>query len=146
MTTLSGDVTQDEIKSYVIQNHCARLSNLYCTYLDNGDYAAFETLWTEEGVFEHPAETYAGLAGIRKFLSARPVNKYMRHFCTNIMVDPTSDNSATGSASFLVLQSLPKSEGPPKPNPILFGHYQDEFERQDGVWKFKRRKLTGLRH
>ncbi len=61
-----------------------------------------------------------------------------QHVTTNVIIDVDEDgNQAKSSAYFTVFQAtnnLPLQA-------IVMGHYQDEFSRVDGQWRFSRRQI-----
>lgn len=123
---------------------CTRLCTDFAWTVDNGDYAAFVALFAPDGVFERAGQASRGHAAIRSFLDARPTGRVTRHACTNIRIDMTGPDTATGSCCALMFQA-PAEKDAPLPLPVSAPwvvDYLDEYVRTADGWKFKHRRTT----
>lgn len=123
-----------------------RLCHDFAWTVDHGHYDAFVQLFDQDGVFERAGQASAGHQAIRSFLNARPEGRVTRHICTNIRIDQTGADTATGTCSALMYQALSTSAPvPPQPLPVsapVVVDYVDDYVLTAGGWKFKRRKTT----
>jgi hypothetical protein len=60
------------------------------------------------------------------------------HLMTNEIIEVSGDRATAWSRWTYVIRSADN-----KPVPALAGHYDDEFVRENGGWKFKRRSVGG---
>ena len=124
------------------QEQCLRLMNLYGFTIDTGDFDGFAELfahgeWTMEGGASAKGkdQLLAGMANVRVYEDGTPRT---RHTTTNIdlKIDETAGTAKSQCYMTVVQQT---SEFPLQV--IFSGHYFDDFERADGVWRFKKRLI-----
>ena len=60
------------------------------------------------------------------------------HLMTNEIIDVNGDHATAWSRWTYVIRNADN-----KPAPALVGHYDDEFVRENGQWKFQRRTVSG---
>lgn len=108
----------------------------YCHLLDEARWDAFAELFTEDGIFEG-VDKAQGRAGIHRFFSQdvpRLAERFW-HFCSNGTCTLDGDR-ASGRIS---MEYLSVTGGV---SYVSAGHYDDEFQRVDGQWKFRARRIT----
>jgi len=112
----------------------------YRESLDRRDMAAFAALFAAEGQWSGRTGTATGPADIQAMLEARlepnppAPGPTSMHLTTEPRIQLDGDR-ATGT---LLWSLLGRGEGD-VPIIRLLGHYEDEYVREDGVWKFWRR-------
>jgi hypothetical protein len=118
----------------------------YGEFLDARDYAAYSRLFAREGVWTGGFGSATGPAAIEAMLvenigAPEPgfVNTNSFHLITTAVVDVEGDSATVRSRYLFFIAS---DEG--RPNPVLAGRYEDEFVREDGVWKIRRRITHGV--
>lgn len=118
----------------------------YGEFLDARDYAAYSRLFARDGVWTGGFGSFTGPAAIEAMLvenlgAPEPgfVNKTSFHLITTPVVDVDGDR-ATARSRYLFFTA--SDEG--RPNPLLAGRYEDEFVREDGAWKIRRRITHGV--
>jgi uncharacterized protein (TIGR02246 family) len=117
----------------------------YGEYLDARDYAAYASLFARDGVWTGGFGSFTGPKEIQAMLEknlgkAEPgyVNKSSFHLMTTMVVEVHGDTATARSRyTFFTASS-------DKPVPSLAGRYVDEFAREDGKWKIKRRTTHGV--
>jgi hypothetical protein len=126
-----------------IQDHqqIAQLIVEYGHLLDTHDLVGYSNLFAKEGEwiggFGRAKGPRAILAMMNKYIGTAPFdprNVKGFHLLTNIVIHVHGDR-ATGW-SRIVYMVRNKDD---KPAPAMGGHYDDEFIREDGHWKFLRR-------
>lgn len=114
----------------------AELRAQYCHVLDDRDWTALAGLFTGDGEFQGLAHVKGKDAVLRFFRdTVDGIAQGFWHFCTNPTVTLDGD-TATGRIS---MQYLSVKNGV---SYVSAGHYDDEFRREDGVWRFRRRRIT----
>ena len=118
------------------------LMNLYGFTIDTGDFDGFAELFAHgEWIMEGGAtargkdQLLAGMANIRVYEDGTPRT---RHTTTNIDLG-INEEAGTAKSQCYVTVFQQTSEFPLQA--IFSGHYFDEFERTDGVWRFKKRLI-----
>jgi ketosteroid isomerase-like protein len=113
----------------------------YCFCLDNDRFAEMAALFTEDGVWDTAFGKGAGRDGIaalvRKLRGTRPPGEQQRgvHLVTNVVIKIDGD-SAHVLSNWVVAQNSPTG-----PVVSAAGGYEDDMAKQDGTWKFRRRKI-----
>lgn len=118
---------------------------LYAERIDAGDLEGVAKLFANGRILALDQEN--GIEGYHEVLamyqnSTRIHEKTgtpcTKHVTTNAIIEVNEeDNSATSRSYFTVFQAL---EGFAL-QPIIAGRYHDRFERMDGKWRFKERKM-----
>jgi uncharacterized protein (TIGR02246 family) len=118
----------------------------YGEYLDARDYAGYASLFARDGVWTGGFGSATGPAGIQAMLEenlgkAEPgfINKSSFHLMTTMVVAVDGD-AATARSRYTFFTANADN----KPVPSLAGRYVDEFVREDGQWKIKRRTTHGV--
>jgi hypothetical protein len=116
----------------------------YAELIDAGDYEgigahlAHAVITTDGSTDEiQGADAIAGMyhASTRKYENGTPLTK---HVITNPIVEIADDGfRATCRSYYTVFQ---KVDGTPL-QPVIAGHYRDEFAKVDGAWRFTRRHM-----
>jgi hypothetical protein len=125
------------------------LSNRYMVAVDAGDIETVMSTWAEDGeliwVFGHEK----GKAAVRKAMSgfggARPVNipenaksrPRTRHQIINHVIDVEGNKAKTIAYWFALTNNTPQGDV----QLLYFGHYEDELEKVNGKWLFKKRHV-----
>lgn len=111
----------------------------YAAYLDGRDYASYAALFTPDGEWNNGGGSHKGQVAIRQMLEsvmgpAGSPNLANYHIITNPRVDLDGDR-ATATSRYVFVMRGPDGQ----PVPSLAGVYHDQFVRQGGMWKIKRR-------
>lgn len=128
---------QEQIREVLVQ---------YGEYLDAKDYAAYSALFAQDGIWTGGFGSATGPAAIQAMLEknlGKPepgvINKSSFHLMTTMVVKVTGD-TATARSRYLFYTATPDN----KPGASLAGRYVDEFVRENGAWKIKRRTTHGV--
>ncbi len=112
----------------------------YREHLDRRDMSAYAALFAADGVWSGRTGTARTPSGIRAMLEERLApnppapGRTTVHFVTEPVIVLDGD-TATGEC----LWSLLGRSSDDTPEIILLGHYEDEYVRADGTWKFAKR-------
>jgi hypothetical protein len=142
----------DDAQKLLIERACQRLVFEFALHADRGDYDKLGRLFAADGRFTRRGETFRGPAAIadsvdqllQNWRSApkRPTWR-VRHFCSNVLIDVRSAESALGSAYYTIYryQGGPVDGVPPITGPALIGDYADEFTLTPDGWRFASREV-----
>ncbi len=118
----------------------------YGEYLDARDYAGYASLFASDGVWTGGFGSATGPAAIQEMLEknlGKPaqgfVNKANFHLMTTVVVDVDGDTAKARSRYTFFTASSDN-----RPTVALAGRYVDEFIRENGTWKIKRRTTYGV--
>ena len=122
------------------------IHTLMVTYgrtLDNRDFAGFEQVWARDAEFiGGTGGTAKGPAAIRALLesllkaNASPVPGKDFHVLENVTIQVNGDQAtALSKGAFVVPGQNNRLET------AILANYHDQFVREDGRWKFKRRQI-----
>jgi uncharacterized protein (TIGR02246 family) len=118
----------------------------YGEYLDARDYAGYASLFASDGVWTGGFGSATGPAAIREMLEknlGKPeqgfVNKTSFHLMTTVLVDVDGDTAKARSRYTFFTASTEN-----RPTVALAGRYVDEFVRENGTWKIKKRTTHGV--
>lgn len=126
------------------ERECTRLCHDFAAAVDGREYAAFVDLFVADGIFERAGVASCGHEAIRSFLGTRAADRVTRHACSNIRIDMTGPDTATGASLALMYQATAAAPGQsplPVSAPIVVD-YADDYVLTGGSWKFERRKAT----
>ena len=135
METRSLEAVVDELRSAEeIRNVLVR----YGLYLDSKNFEGYVSLFTRDGVLDAPLGAATGPENIRAMLGnvLGPINAGF-HIYANPLIEVDGDE-ATSMSRFSYVQAI---EGE-LPELRMVGHYDDHLRREDGQWKFARRKIS----
>ena len=119
----------------------------YGRTLDARDFAAFSTLWAREATYGGTAAAPGakGPAAIGALLEKAIGTNYPDskgrnfHLYFNESIEIKGDEGTGISKGGFVMASADNS----KADFLLLATYRDQFVREDGKWKFKRREIVG---
>jgi uncharacterized protein (TIGR02246 family) len=118
----------------------------YGRRLDARDFAAFSQLFARDAEFVGgPGSPARGPAAIGAFLEKAIGTNYPDtkgknfHLYFNESIDVQGDTGSAISKGGFVMASTDNS----KADFLLLATYRDQFVREDGKWKFKRREVIG---
>lgn len=129
-----------------IERACERLVYEYSRVLDVGNLSAAADLFATNGSMSRPMSPQQIIEGretIRASLLTRPKGLLTKHLATNVMIDVDSREQAHGLSYLTMIATTPPSGAQPpfaSAGPIFFGQFQDQFVREDGVWRFLQRR------
>ena len=118
----------------------------YGEYLDARDYAGYASLFASDGVWTGGFGSFTGPAAIEEMLEknlGKPqpgfINKANFHLMTTVVVHVDGDTARVRSR-YTFFTASPDD----RPTAALAGRYVDEFVRENGAWKIKRRTTYGV--
>jgi len=118
----------------------------YGEYLDARDYAAYASLFASDGIWTGGFGSATGPAAIQEMLEknlGKPeqgfINKANFHLMTTVVVDVDGD-TAKARSRYTFFTASPEK----RPTVVLAGRYVDEFVRENGTWKIKKRTTHGV--
>ena len=117
----------------------------YGAFLDAKDFASYAGLFSKDGEWIGGFGRFKGPANIQKMLEERLgkaepgyINKQSYHLMSNADIEVTG-NTAKVTSKYLFVMSADN-----KPIPTLAGRYVDDFVRENGTWKVKKRVTHGV--
>lgn len=146
--TLSPDIhsLQQRVQQLEDQEQIRTVLVQYGEYLDARNYAAYASLFARDGMWTGGFGSATGPRDIQAMLEknlspATPgfINKSSFHLMTTMVVDVKGD-TATARSRYMFYTATTDN----KPGVSLAGRYVDEFVREDGKWKIKRRTTHGV--
>jgi uncharacterized protein (TIGR02246 family) len=118
----------------------------YGESLDARDYATYASLFASDGVWTGGFGSFTGPAAIQEMLEknlGKPeagfVNKANFHLVTTVVVEVDGDAARARSRYMFFTASADN-----RPAVALAGRYVDDFVRENGQWKIKRRITHGV--
>jgi hypothetical protein len=137
-------VNNDDIRH--IEWACMRLINQFAVLNDQGQHEQLANLFIEDGRFARPTEPENFIVGREAILAsfkARPANKLTRHLISNILIEVSGPDTASGFC-YVTQYSCSTATEPGKfgyqANPTqLVGEYFDEFTLSAEGWRFRQR-------
>jgi hypothetical protein len=125
---------------YVISRFALQdLSSDYCHGFDKHDRDRFSAIWWEDAVLELKPQ-YDSFQGREAIMRAArdllwPAWKSTAHFITNHRIVLSGTNAATGVCDVFCVGTTASGQ-----SVTITASYYDEFERRDGIWKFRKRR------
>ncbi len=122
-----------------------QLKARYCRFLDNKDWAAWRTIFTDDFVSDTSAAGGTIIAGADDFVAfvrknlGRP-SQPTAHQVHTPEIEVTSPTAATG---IWALQDVVRFA--PGLTMVGYGHYTETYEKLDDGWRIKTSRLTRLR-
>ena len=126
------------------ERECTRLCNDFIYAIDRRQHDAFMGLFAPDPVLDRAGQIFSGVDGLEVFWTGRPVNRYVRHTCSNIRIDMTGPRTAKGTSCATMFQAAaePDAKLPLPTSMLLFAEYEDEYALTDAGWKVKSRKIA----
>lgn len=122
-----------------------QLKARYFRLLDEHDWEAFAGLFTADARFDI-AESSSGVRTLDDFLTALE-----KHLTSAVSVHhghmPEIDivDARTATGVWAMFDSVQPPPGSPYPVLTGFGHYHEEYRREDGAWRISGLRLTRLK-
>lgn len=142
---MAKDSVEQRLERMEAESDIRRVLIEYGKYLDTRNYAAYASLFTEDGVWTGGLGSFTSRAAIEKMLvdyigTPEPgfVNKSSYHMMTNPLIE-IDGNRAKVESKFLFWTAT--VDGLPQPSHS--GRYVDEFVKVGGEWKIARRTAWG---
>jgi hypothetical protein len=118
----------------------------YGRCLDRRDFASFSALFAEkEGEWIGGLGKAKGVQGIRKLMedsigrdTSGKIGGPNYHIFANEIIDVNGNEAKALTKWIFVVQSSSR-----QPQPLMLGHYEDSFIREQGRWKFLKRMVSG---
>jgi len=117
------------------------LAGRYGDLIDDRDWAALDTIFTEDAVFEVISlVTMHGLADIRRYMDEEGRHP-LAHLITNIHVEQRNGDVRLLSRGIFPIQS--KQGGPGQR--VFYGSYYDDVVRRSAGWRIRHRVFSAHR-
>lgn len=129
----------EETERLGIELACQRLAFQFCSLNDHRRYREYSELFTEDGEFARPGLEVRGRGAIRDALSQRPAHLETRHLCTNVIIDVTGRDRATGTGTQLYFAHDTTAKATQTPLVIDF---VDTYVRTPDGWRIATRRVT----
>jgi uncharacterized protein (TIGR02246 family) len=120
-----------------------QLKARYFRFLDTKDWDGFGTLLTDDAYMEADGVVREGRTAILAFLPKVLDGVVTTHHGHTSEIEITGRDTATGIWAMFDYLTWP-GDGPPK-GMQGYGHYHEEYAREDGAWRIRRLVLTRLR-
>lgn len=131
-----------ELERLAAAHACERLVVRFHRLTNANEHLAVADLFTDDAVWHQPVMgELHGLTAIRAYLGGKLAGALTRHVITNIAIDVTDADSATGIAYFTHYHAEVGGPVPaPSTNPMSVGRYDDSFVRTAQGWRFAARR------
>ena len=125
-----------------IEDACLKTSHQYFIAVDAGDKDAFGALFADDAVLDLPGMSFSGRNEIDGFIDARPASRKTMHHMTSAVISPDEDG-ASGVVYALIHaeEAIEGGEEGQVSRALVSGIYHDRYVVEDGVCKFKARRL-----
>jgi len=145
MNEVSSDekVSGEEVLESADEASVLRLYQQYNHAIDRGEAELWASLWSNNGIFEHPARTYQGRSELVQFVRDRAATGQaasvgdLEHWNTDI--DLQFDGVVVHATCRLLVAGVDRASR--EAVVAATGRYADLIVREDDVWKFRRRSL-----
>lgn len=144
-------MTRPTAETLIDIEEISRLKAAYCRYVDTKQWAPLRALFTDDATVDGFGSAPSGstadqfVAG----LTARLTTAVTVHHCHMPEIAFLGPDRARGIWAMMDLVDLGEGRAPgeaPGSRGFLgLGHYEDEYRREGGVWKFCYKRLTRLR-
>lgn len=125
-----------------VERACERLVHDSAAFNDAADWDALGELYAVDGELVRPSgQSVAGRAAIVEAYATGPADRLTRHVCTNVRIDVTGTDTATGHTLVLLFVANPASPDDGSrthPGPAV-GAFADHFVLTDEGWRIARR-------
>ncbi len=126
---------------------CERLVIDSAAHNDAGDWQALGLVYADDGELVRPSgQTVSGRSAIIEAYQAGPADRLTRHACTNIAIDITGPDTATGRTVVLLFVADPQPDGEAGRSRTTVGpavgEFADDFRLTDDGWRIARRVAT----
>jgi hypothetical protein len=132
-----------------IVQECRDLVVALTQHSDHGEHEKAVDLFTPNGSWIRGGKPYTGRAEmLQSFNRAGTGHPVIRHFTSNIQIDVTDDNTATGVTYYIAFNQDGGSTTPKFPlpfgPPFSMGEWHDKFARTPAGWRFTHREVKRL--
>lgn len=119
-----------------------RLALLYARAMDRNDPEILDEIFTEDGVIDRAGQLRTGRAAVRK-APAMLNERYLStvHSVHNQLITVTGKDTAEGE-TYCHAEHLERDRGGGNTVYTMAIRYQDQYVRDGGKWRFKRRTLV----
>ena len=144
-------MSDDDLRRLLDLEAIRQLKARYCRYVDTKQWDRLATLFTSDTRFEGfgSAPTGAGPDDFIRGISGRLANAVSIHHCHTPEIVFTGPDSARGVWAMMDLLQFPPGqsprEAPGRRGFRAYGHYEEAYRRDGGVWRFCFLRLTRLR-
>lgn len=123
---------------------CERLVIESAARNDAADWEALGEVFADDATLVRPSgQILEGRAAIVDAYSSTPSERLTRHVCSNIRIDKTGTDTATGHTLVLLFVADPPEGSGPRTSPgPAVGEFSDEFQRTDAGWRIVRREAS----
>lgn len=122
------------------EHACQRLCTAFHVYVDTYQHSHIVSLFTPDAVWLHKSGLLKGRDAITDYLGSKSTFPLVRHLVTNVLIDVTDNDTATGVAYVTVFYAEPREDAPLFQAPIVLATYNDTFSRTDDGWRFSSRR------
>lgn len=130
-----------EVERMLAEHACARLCTAFHVYVDSYQHDRIPGLFAEDAVWHHMMRgAMTGREAFAEYLDSKSTYPVIRHLVTNVLIDVTDEDHASGVAYVTVLYSEPTSSPPVLEAPIVLVTYHDTYHRTPEGWRFASRR------
>jgi uncharacterized protein (TIGR02246 family) len=139
---VSDDALELRLRRLEAREEIHALLHAYRRALDDRDFEGYAALFGRTGQFVGPGWTATGHDEIVAMLEGLipedlfPEPGHDRHLISNIAIDVLDDDTARSRCTWLFVQRWHGD----RPRLQKMGRYLDELHREDGRWRFARRR------
>ena len=144
MTELSGDAA---VQRLLDVEELKRLKARYFRTLDRKEWDAFALVFARDAVMEVPEAGMVerGRAAIVASVSAALAGTQTVHHGPMPDVEVTGSDTARGTWAMFDYVEWPRPEGGGRVGLQGYGHYEEEYVREEGEWRIRHLRLVRLR-
>jgi hypothetical protein len=140
LTTTKTMTLEEKVRC---ERECSRLCQDFVYSIDHRHYEDFLQLFGPDPWLDRAGQRFQGLDGLRAFCGGRASNRYVRHICSNIRIDPIDRNTAKGTSCATMYHGTaePDTKLPLPTSMPLIAEYVDAYVLTDTGWRIQSRKV-----